>query len=271
MTKTILKWAGNKSKVMQKISPFFGLNYTRYLEPFAGSLGSYLHSGVNVKDVFLNDLNLEIINLFECVRDDYKKVCTLANSIDKSKENYYIVRNKDREEGWSETERFEKAARTVYLNKTCFNGLFRVNKDGFSNVPFGSGRKGDVLPLNEAEAFSKAIKNVNFSCLGYLDFLEIAQSGDLIYLDPPYVDTKEPKKEFNGYVGGFGWTEQKELITECKRLKELGCMVIVSNSYCNETLDLYKDFEINIIEAPRYISCKKDGRKPVKEIVAVLK
>ena len=203
MTKTILKWAGNKSKVMQKISPFFGSNYNRYLEPFAGSLGSYLHSGVNVKDVFLNDLNSEIINL--------------------------------------------------------------------SNVPFGSGRKGNVLSLSEAEAFSKAIKDVNFSCMGYLDFLEIAQSGDLIYLDPPYVDTKDPKKEFNGYVGGFGWTEQKELITECKRLKELNCRVIVSNSYCNETLELYKDFEINIIEAPRYISCKKDGRKPVKEIVAVLK
>jgi DNA adenine methylase Dam len=183
----------------------------------------------------------------------------------------YVIRNKDREQGWSNTNRFEKAARTVYLNKTCFNGLFRVNKSGFSNVPFGSGRKGDVLPLTEAEAFSNAIKDVNFSCMGYLDFLETAQSGDLVYLDPPYVDTKNPKKEFNGYVGGFGWAEQKQLIIECERLQKLGCTVVVSNSYCNETLELYKDFEINIIEAPRYISCKKDGRKPVKEIVAVLK
>lgn len=271
MTKTILKWAGNKSKVMSKISPFFCSNYDRYLEPFAGSLGAYLHSGVDTEQVFMNDLNSEILNLFECVRDDYKKVCNLANQIDKSKENYYIIRNKDREEGWSKTNRFEKAARTVYLNKTCFNGLYRINKSGYSNVPFGSGRKGEVLPLSEAKAFSEAISTVKFSCMGYLDFLQIAQKGDLIYLDPPYVDVKDPGKEFNGYVGGFGWSEQEELITECKRLHGLGCSVVVSNSHCDETLKLYEDFEINIIEAPRYISCKKEGRKPVKEIVAVLK
>ena len=89
-------------------------------------------------------------------------------------------------------------------------------------------------------------------------------------MDPPYVDLKDPKKEFNGYVGRFGWKEQEELIEECKRLKSLGCKVVVSNSYCDETLELYKDFDIHIIEAPRYISCKKDGRKPVKEIVAIL-
>jgi DNA adenine methylase len=270
MTKTILKWAGNKSKVMGKISPFFPNEFERYLEPFAGSLGAFLHSGVE-SEALMNDLNEEVFNLFECVREDYQRVSELANAIDKSKENYYKVRNLDRDDGWLSTaNRFEKAARTVYLNKTCFNGLYRVNKSGQSNVPYGSGRKGEVLPLKEAKAFSEAIQDVEFFSLDYKEFLKKAQPGDLIYMDPPYVDLKDPKKEFNGYVGGFGWTQQEELIEECKRLRDLGCTVVVSNSHCSDTLELYKDFNIEVIEAPRYISCKKDGRRPVKEIVAVL-
>tara|TARA_R110000823_G_C15900621_1_gene496908 strand:- start:58 stop:873 length:816 start_codon:yes stop_codon:yes gene_type:complete len=270
MTKTILKWAGNKSKVMDKIGKLFPNEYERYLEPFAGSLGAFLNSGVECK-ALMNDLNKEIFNLFECVLEDHERVSKLANTIEKSKENYYKVRNLDRDSNWSSTtNRFEKAARIVYLNKMCFNGLYRINKSGQSNVPYGSGRKGEVLPIKEAKAFSEATQHVEFFSLDYKDFLKKARLGDLIYMDPPYVDLKDPKKEFNGYVGRFGWKEQEELIEECKRLKSLGCKVVVSNSYCDETLELYKDFDIHIIEAPRYISCKKDGRKPVKEIVAIL-
>lgn len=272
MPKTILKWAGNKSKIMNKIAEVFPEDFNRYLEPFAGSLGSYLHSGIpGDKEVLVNDLNAEIFNLFERTRDDYKKVSEMANALDKSKESYYKIRALDRDPAWVETSTaFEKAARTVYLNKTCFNGLYRVNKKGFSNVPFGTPRKGEVLPLQEAREFAEAIKNVSFHTLDYKSFLQMAQSGDLIYLDPPYVDVKNPKKEFNGYVGGFGWKEQEELIVECKRLRDMGCTVVVSNSYCEETLELYKDFKVTVIEAPRYISCKKDGRKPVQEIVALI-
>lgn len=271
MTKTILKWAGNKSKIMPKIVERFPKGYNRYLEPFAGSLGSYLHADVSC-EAHLNDLNEEILNLFECVRDDYEKVVLMANKIEKSKENYYVVRNQDRTDGWLLEDRFVRAARTVYLNKTCFNGLYRVNKQGFSNVPYGSGRKGDVLPLKDAAAFSQAVQNVHFSCKDYLSFLQMAKSGDLIYMDPPYVDVKEPLKEFNGYVGGFGWTQQEELVKECQRLQSIGCKVVVSNSHCDATMKLYGDagFDISLVEAPRYISCKKDGRKPVTEIVATL-
>lgn len=270
MTKTILKWAGNKSKVMSKISKHFPKEYDRYLEPFAGSLGSFLHSGVK-KPALLNDLNKEIINLFECVREDHKKVSKLANSYPKTKEDYYIIRNYDRQADWLLEDKFKRAARTVYVNKMCFNGLYRINKSGFNNVPYGSGRKGEVLPLKEAKNFADAVKNCEFFTLDYDLFLDKSVKGDLIYLDPPYVDLKDPKKEFNGYVGAFGWTQQKQLIEKCKKLHQNGCHVVVSNSYCDATLELYKDFEINVIEAPRYISRKGSGRKPVKEIVAVLK
>jgi DNA adenine methylase len=263
MTKTILKWAGNKSKVMEKISTHFPVHYSRYLEPFAGSLGSFLHSNVT-RPALLNDLNKEIINLFE------SKVANIANAYIKSKEEYYRIRNLDKEDNWLLQDRFVRAARTVYVNKMCFNGLYRINKSGYNNVPYGSGRKGEVLPIKEAKNFSDAIKNCVFSTLDYKTFLNDSKPNDLIYLDPPYVDLKDPEKEFGGYVGGFGWSEQKELVNKCKELKSKGCFVVVSNSYCDATLSLYEDFQINIIEAPRYISRKSENRKPVKEIVAVL-
>lgn len=271
MTKTILKWPGNKTKVMSEITKHFPSQYSRYLEPFAGSLGSFLQFNPSCP-VYLNDLNSEIINLFECVKKDYKTVVSLANQIDKSKQNYYIVRNQDRNPNWLATNKFLQAARTIYLNKTCFNGLYRVNKQGFSNVPYGTPRKGDVLPLSTAEAFSQAIQKVNFTSLDYLSFLQIAKADDLIYLDPPYVDIKDPLKEFNGYIGGFGWEQQLKLVEECKRLHSIGCKVVVSNSFCEATMNLYTNagFSISFIEAPRYISCKKEGRKPVTEIVAKL-
>lgn len=266
-TKTILKWAGNKSKVMSQITPFFPKEYNNYFEPFAGALGAFLHSDVT-GNAYLNDLNSELINLFECVRDDYLKVCNLANSIEKSKENYYEVRNLDRNPSWIETNRFEKAARTVFLNKTCFNGLYRVNKSGFSNVPYGTPRKGLVLPEAEAEAFSRAISNVTFSNLDYNVFLQNVNAGDLVYMDPPYIDIKNPYAKFNGYVGQFGWEQQEQLISTAKNLAEKGAFVVISNSFCDASLELYKDFNIQTITAPRYISCKKNGRKPVLEIVA---
>ena len=271
MSKTILKWAGNKTKVMSEIVKQFPNQYSRYLEPFAGSLGSFLQFNPS-SPVHLNDLNSEIINLFECVKENYELVVSLANQMDKSKENYYLVRNQDRTPGWLSTNKFVRAARTIYLNKTCFNGLYRVNKQGFSNVPYGTPRKSNVLPLEEAKAFSEAIQKVNFTSLDYLSFLQIAKAGDLIYMDPPYVDTKDPLKEFNGYIGGFGWKQQLDLIEECKRLNSIGCAVVVSNSFCDATMELYTNagFDISFIQAPRYISCKKEGRKPVTEIVAKL-
>ena len=272
MNKSILKWAGNKSKIMPKISRFFPNEYERYLEPFAGSLGSFLNSGVPFGfDIHLNDLNKEVINLFECVKADPVKVASIANSYGKEKDDYLKIRALDRASGFSNMCKWKRAARVVYLNKTCFNGLWRENKKGHNNVPYGTPREADVLPIALANTFSQSIQNVNFYSKDYSSFLKIAKAGDLIYFDPPYVDLKDPKKEFNGYVGGFGWKEQNELVKKCKKLNLKGCFIIVSNSWCDATKELYKDFEMHKIQAPRTISRNKNGRKPVDELVAVLK
>tara|TARA_B100000287_G_scaffold353455_1_gene343273 strand:+ start:51 stop:884 length:834 start_codon:yes stop_codon:yes gene_type:complete len=274
MTKTILKWAGNKTKVMPAIINYFPENYSDYIEPFAGALGSFLNSGVTINnhEVYLNDLNEEIINLFLLMRTDCKLIVDKANSLPRDKESYYEIRNWDRLDNWKNRNKIEKAARTIYLNKLCFNGLYRINpKKGYFNTPYGSHRKSDLLSIKDANKFVIATKNVNFSSEDCFDFArKNYNSNSLFYFDPPYVNPKEPKKEFGGYLGGFGWQEQLNLRDLCLELYENGHNVIISNAYCKETQELYNNFTQNTVKAPRSISRNASGRKPVLEMLATL-
>ena len=274
MTKTILKWAGNKSKVMKSIIPFFPENFTDYVEPFAGSLGSFLHSGVSTSrhDVYLNDLNSEIIDLFLLMRTHFKEIVDIANSYPRDKESFYKIRNWDREDAWKTKDKISKAARTIYLNKLCFNGLYRINPSkGYFNTPYGSERKSDLIKIEEARLFVNATKDINFFSEDCSDFVNRTfKRNSLFYFDPPYVNVKNPKKDFGGYLGGFGWGEQINLRNLCLELFDKGHNVIISNSMCAETKELYEHFEQHEIKAPRSISRKADGRKPVSEILCTL-
>lgn len=274
MAKTILKWAGNKSKVMPSIVKYFPKSYSDYVEPFAGALGSFLHSGVSVKehDVYLSDLNKEVIDLFILMRTNYKDIITKANSLPRDKESYYEIRSWDRLDDWKSRDKIEKAARTIYLNKLCFNGLFRINpKKGYFNTPYGSHRKSDLLSSKDAESFVAATKDVNIFSEDCFTFArKDYKPNSLFYFDPPYVNTKDPKKDFGGYLGGFGWQEQLKLRDLCIELYEKGHNIIISNSMCIETQELYEDFQVQSVSAPRSISRNANGRKPVLEILGML-
>lgn len=274
MTKTILKWAGNKTKVMPQIIRYFPNNFSNYIEPFAGALGSFLHSSVSTAthEVYLNDLNSEIIDLFLYMKSNYKEIVEKANSLPRDKDSFYEIRGWDRLECWEKRDKIEKAARTIYLNKLCFNGLYRTNpKKGYFNTPYGTHRKNDLLSLEDAKLFVEAIKEVNFSSQCCFEFSKRKyKQNSLFYFDPPYVDSKNPKKEFGGYIGGFGWEEQVKLRNLAFELYESGHNVILSNTLCNEIQELYKSFKQEIVIAPRSISRKSSGRKPVEEILCML-
>ena len=274
MAKTILKWAGNKTKVMPSIIKYFPHNYSDYVEPFAGALGSFLNSGVSIKehDVYLNDLNKEIIDLFVLMRSNCQDIVDKANTLPRDKESYYEIRNWDRLDSWENRNKIDKSARTIYLNKLCFNGLYRINpKKGYFNTPYGSHRKSDLVSVKDANGFVDATKHVRFSSEDCFDFArKDYKPNSLFYFDPPYVNTKDPKKEFGGYLGGFGWQEQLKLRDLCVELYEKGHNVIVSNAMCKETQDLYNTFHKQTVKAPRSISRKADGRKPVYEILGLL-
>ena len=276
MNKTILKWAGNKSRVMASIQEYFpdAADIECYCEPFAGALGSYINSSfTNHKHVYLNDLNKEVINLYEVTRTDPGSLMELANSYQKDKVTYYEIREWDRNPNWSGATKLKRAARTVYLNKLCFNGLYRVNKNtGYFNVPYASERKSPVIPIDVLTQFNEKIKNVNFSSDDYekvcLDVLDKNLGKTLFYFDPPYVDIKDPTKDFQGYMSNFTFKDQERLVDLAKLIKAKGHFVYLSNSYCDATLELYKDFTVEEIEVRRNISAKASSRGIVKEIVA---
>ena len=272
MKKTLLKWAGNKSKIMPEIVKSFPKEYSCYIEPFAGALGSFLNADIpHEKDVILSDLNSEIISFFIQVRDNPSDVSKLANSWKKDKEAYYEIRSWDKKEDWSTIDSLTKAARTVYLNKLCFNGLYRVNeKKGHFNVPYAGGRKSEVLPLSDALNFSNRVKNVTFKNEDYKAVCQSIPDNSLLYFDPPYVDIKNPAKTFGGYVNGFDLAEQRRLVELGLMLREQGHSVVISNSFCDATIDLYKDYNVRIIEATRHIAAKSSSRGKIKEIVATL-
>ena len=163
MSRTILKWAGNKSKVMPNIIPYFPSEFGAYVEPFAGALGSFLNSGVDVKEhpTYLNDLNEEVITLYELFRKDWSRVMHIANGLGRDSKSFYEIRAWDREASWPTRDKWEKAARTVYLNKQAFNGLYRTNKNtGFFNTPYcKKAKKGDLVNEQVALSFVEAIEN----------------------------------------------------------------------------------------------------------------
>lgn len=275
MTKTMLKWAGNKSKVMKDIIDHFPDDFGDYVEPFAGACGSFINSKVcsDSHDVYLNDANGELIDLFKLVQMNRSKVMELANSWSKDKKSYLEIREWDRLDCWSNRDKWEKAARTVYLNKLCFNGLFRVNKKtGYFNVPYASERKSDIVIEKESDEFYEAIKKVEFSSKDYKDFLtnHNFKENSLFYLDPPYVDIKNPNKGFEGYLCDFNLSEQIELINIAEVLNKEGHTVIISNSSCRTTQLLYRHHKTYEIEVNRNISANKESRGKVKELVVVL-
>lgn len=275
MTKTILKWAGNKSKVMKDIIGHFPEDFGDYVEPFAGACGSFINSKVcsNSHNVYLNDANNELINLFELFQQDREKIIKLANSWGKKKQDYLRIREWDKLDDWSKKDKWEKAARTVYLNKLCFNGLFRVNnKSGHFNVPYAAERKSDIIVKEEADSFYDAIKNVDFSSDDYKSFINNRKfkENSLFYFDPPYVDIKNPDKGFEGYLCNFSLSEQIELINLAEHLYSEGHTVVISNSFCRTTQLLYRHHKTYKINVNRSIAAKKESRGKVEEIVVLL-
>jgi DNA adenine methylase len=183
------------------------------------------------------------------------------------KEYYYDVRSLDRK-NFDLTD-VEKAARTIYLNRTCYNGLYRVNSKKQFNVPIGSYKNPRILYRHVLEAANQALQN---TCIQEKDFREIitlAQPGDFFYFDPPY-DPVSKTSSFTGYTAGnFGDNDQQDLAEVFRELNHKGCLCMLSNSYTPFILDLYKDFKIQIVNARRAVNSDANGRGKIREVVVL--
>lgn len=262
--KPILKWAGGKTQMLKDLLPKVPASYGRYIEPFIG--GGAMFFALNPNDAIIADSNPELINMYTQVADNVDKVIEYLKQYENTQDMFYEVRALE----WQELPKAEAAARTIYLNKTCFNGLYRVNKKGKFNVPFGRYKSPNICDEEALYAASEALQKANIVCGDYLSVLkEYARPGDFIFLDPPYLPISE-YADFKRYTKEQFYEEDHvELAKEVFRLQELGCIVILTNSNHPLVHELYEPFNIEVIQTKRYISCSGSNRKGEDVIVTV--
>lgn len=253
--KPILKWAGGKSQMLKYILPLIPNYSGRYIEPFLG--GGAVYFALNPDNAIISDSNPELINMYRQVADNVESVITYLNMYKNDKELFYAVRN----QVWENLPKAEAAARMIFLNKTCFNGLYRVNKKGMFNTPFGNYKNPVICDEDRLRNASKILSKATLVCGDYLDVLKsYAKSGDFVFLDPPYVPVGK-YGDFKRYTKEqFYDHNQIELADEVKRLVNLGCYVILTNSNHPLCRELYSEFKYEVVPTRRSISSDSKTR-----------
>lgn len=262
--KPILKWAGGKTQMLGDLLPKVPSSYRRYIEPFLG--GGAMFFALQPEQAVIADSNPELINLYRQVANHVDDVVCQLKKYENTQEMFYAVRGQD----WTMLPEAEAAARTIFLNKTCFNGLYRVNKKGRFNVPFGKYKNPKICDEEGLKAASAALKKAEIVCGDYLLVLEhYAQPGDFVFLDPPYLPISE-YSDFKRYTKEQFYEEDHvELAKMVKTLHERGCHVILTNSNHPLVHELYAPFTIDVIQTKRHISCNGSTRKGEDVIVTI--
>jgi DNA adenine methylase len=265
MVNPVVKWVGGKAKVVPQILPHMPERYTRYLEPFVGGGSVWLAVEPSVPTI-LNDLNFHLVDLYRAIQTDPQALMDAVDALgtDVTEIGYQQVRS------FEPADLFRRAARTLWLNKTCFNGLWRENRKGGFNSPWNHNPKVNPYNRENIEAFSQRLAGVKLQDGDWRLVFGGVQEGDLVYCDPPY-DPLTPTSNFTAYQSaGFTWQDQLDLYQAAKDAQSRGATVLISNSSSQRILDLYgKDAQI--ITARRAINCKGAGRGEVAESLLVLR
>ncbi|MEO8427639.1 MAG: DNA adenine methylase [Verrucomicrobiota bacterium] len=266
-----LKWVGGKSQLLPQFDRFFPRQIDRYVEPFIGGGAVFFHLKARFPQIqaSLRDDNAELINCYEMVRDDVKE---LMRRLDEHvlqfqtgrEEYYYRVRSRHQLK-----DPLERAARMIFLNKTCFNGLWRVNARGEFNVPIGSYKKISLYDRKNILAVSRALQGVDLAIQDFRQTLEETRRDDFVYVDPPYHPVSRTAN-FTAYTkGDFGLDKQRDLATFFADAAGRGVRLMLSNSSSDVIGKLYRDFQIHYVQARRAINCQGDKRGAISEILVL--
>ncbi len=253
-----LKWAGGKRAIVPEIVKLLPAQFGDYYEPFCGGGAVFFALDSRIRMAHLSDSNPELMLTYRMLQKDAEAVIV---ELEKHARHHGPAQYlKIREEGHAYQDPVRKAARFIYLNKTCYNGLYRVNSQGRFNVPIGRYTNPTICDADNLRAVAEVLKKAT---LRVQSFEKIQpQAGDVVYCDPPYDAT------FSGYTGrGFAEADQKALRDACQRWRAAGVHVLISNSDTPLIRTLYKGFRIAQISAPRAISCQGEGREKVVELL----
>jgi DNA adenine methylase len=260
-----LKWAGGKGQLMVQLQPLLPARPARrYFEPFVGSAALFF--ALRPEEATLSDVNAELVDSYRAVQTEVDGVIEALSAHRYQEQAYYRVREQD-PAGLSLAQR---AARTIYLNKTGYNGLYRVNRAGRFNVPFGRYTNPGFASresLENLRACSRALAGVRLVVRDFGEVERDAREGDLVYFDPPYVPLSDTS-DFTAYVpGGFGPREQERLASVVHGLTGRGVLVMLSNSDTPVVRDLYARYRIDVVSAARSINSRATRRGKIAEVV----
>jgi len=271
MVPTFVKWAGGKTQLLEQFKKFFPKEFNGYLEPFVGSgaVFFYIKEKYNPDYVFLSDNNEELINTYEVVRDNVDELIDvlLQHKNNHSKDYYYEIRDLETKT----LNKVEKAGRFIYLNKTCFNGLYRVNSKGKFNVPFGRYKNPGIVNETRLKKASELLQGVELKAMSFENITEYAKENDFIYFDPPYYPLSKTSN-FTSYTSNsFTENDQKRLAKVYKVLHERGCKLMLSNSDTPFIKSLFNhgEFKIEVVRAKRVINSDARKRGEINELLVL--
>jgi DNA adenine methylase len=268
-----VKWVGGKRGLLSQLLPLIPNDFNNYYEPFIGGgamfFELYSKGILQDKKVYISDINKELINTYNTIKNNPNKLIKELEIFSKnhSKEFYYEVRAWDREDSFETMDSILRATRFIYINKTCFNGLYRVNKKNQYNVPMGSYKNPNICDKDNILKSSEALSNVNITCSSFSDSLVDVSKNDFVYLDPPYYPLSETSS-FTSYSSDeFLETEQKQLSNIYTTLDKRGVYLMQSNSDTTFINSIYQKYDITTIDANRFINSKASKRGKISEVL----
>lgn len=261
MAAPLFKWPGGKRWLAPLIQREFWSSDRRLIEPFAG--GAAVFFAVEPKRAVLGDMNPEVVNCYRWVRDDAAGLIKRLSALNNSADEYYRIRS------WQPSSEFDRAVRFLYLTRLSFNGIYRENTKGQFNVPYGGKTHLAVVQPSSLLKSSALLKNAELVAQDFQQTAEMAEAGDLVYLDPPYTTAHNN----NGFVKYnakiFSWQDQERLAQTAAALVDRGCLVIASNAHHDSIHALYSAFEVRHINRFSVIGAKKTYRRQITESLFV--
>lgn len=264
-----LKWVGGKRQLLTSIQDLLPKNIKdyQYMEPFIGGGAVLFH--IQPKNAIINDFNDELVNVYLVVKNHLEELIADLKKHKNESDYFYTIRGLDRTSEFKNLTLVERASRIIFLNKTCFNGLYRVNNAGEFNSPFGRYKNPNIVNEATLRAVNKYLNtnNIIINTGDYANTLTQANNRTFVYLDPPYHPISE-SSNFTGYIqGGWGEKEQIELKKQCDILTENGIKFLLSNSSAKFIKDLYKEYNISIVKATRAINSNASNRGEIDEVL----
>ncbi len=264
-----LKWVGGKRQLISSITQYLpeNIHKFRYIEPFIGGGAVFFH--LQPQNAKINDLNKELMNVYLVIKNNLQELITDLRKHQNNVEYFYKIRGLDRSHEFKNLTDVERASRVIYLNKTCFNGLYRVNNAGEFNAPFGYYKNPNIINEPTLKAVHQYLNtnNIMIQCSDYTSILQETNDRTFVYLDPPYHPISE-NSNFTGYVqGGWNDIDQIKLKEFCDQLNERGVKFLLSNSSSSFIKNLYKDYQIIVVQAHRAINSDGNNRGEIDEVL----